>query len=875
MLTTHSQPSVTYLKDYQPPAYLLDEVFLNINLFADHTIVNGVLHLVRNKDLPPQDLILQGEAMELLEVRLDGKVLLPHQYHVDDKTLVISNLPDQCVLETHVKIKPQDNTTLNGLYKTRHNYCTQCESQGFRRITYFLDRSDVLTRYTVTISADKKQYPTLLSNGNLVDQKDLENGRHWVMWVDPFRKPSYLFALVAGDFDCLKDTFKTCTGRLIDCRIYVEKGNLNQATYAMESVKRAMKWDEDTFGREYDLDTYMIVAVSDFNMGAMENKGLNIFNDKYILAKPDTATDQDYINIESVIGHEYFHNWSGNRITVRDWFQITLKEGLTIFRDQSFTADMTSKSVKRIQDVNVIRSTQFAQDAGPMAHPIRPESYIEINNFYTVTVYNKGSEVIRMLQTLLGPKQFRQAMDLYWERYDGHAVTTEDFVSVMAETSKKDLKQFQRWYSQAGTPTLTIKGNYLADKKQYVLTVSQSCPPTPGQPIKEPFHIPVSVGLLDKQGKEFLLEMKGDAEKATTKILNLKEPTQSFVFENILAKPVPSLLRNFSAPVKLDFPYDNQELIFLMTHDSDGFNRWDASQQLACRIIQQFVQGETKVPQEFIDAFQSVLKTPGLEKALVAEMLTLPSVGYLIELVEIANIDAIYQAIKQVKLALATQSRELLWKTYEQNHDSDHYELTALSMGKRALKNVCLNYLLALDDQDARELAFTQFTEANNLTDTMGALYALNNVDCKERTMAINQFYEQRKHQPLLMDKWFSLQAMSLLPTTLDTVKSLLKHPAFDINNPNRVHSLIGCFTRMNYLRFHDASGSGYQFLTDQVLDIDPKNPQVAARILQPLIRWKKFDTKRQGLMKSQLSRIASSKRLSNDVYELVTKSLE
>lgn len=876
-----SKPKVIRLEDYQPPAFWVDEVFLHFELEPEHTTVQAVMKMHRNKEgNANDDLVLDGEMMALQKVLLDGVQLPDDQFSVDDHSLTVRGLPDQFTLETEVIIKPHENEALTGLYQSRGNYCTQCESHGFRRITYFQDRPDVMTKFTTTISADKDRYPVMLSNGNLIDDKILENNRRWVKWEDPSLKPSYLFALVAGDYDCLDDEFTTMSGRKVALKIYVEKGNLDQAQYSMGALQRSMKWDEEAFGREYDLDIYMIVAVSDFNMGAMENKGLNIFNDKYILAKPETATDTDYVNIESVIGHEYFHNWSGNRVTVRDWFQITLKEGLTIFRDQSFTADMTSHAVKRIKDVNVIRAVQFAQDAGPMAHPIRPRSYIEINNFYTVTVYNKGSEVIRMMQTLLGPAKFREAMETYFTRFDGNAVTTEDFVDVMEETYGKDLTQFRLWYEQSGTPTLSISSDYDEDAQTFTLTVRQSCPDTPDQSNKKPFYIPLSVGLLDSAGEDMKLTLadKLYGEDDYTKVLRVTEPEQEFVFTQVEEEPLPSLLRNFSAPVKLNYPYSDDDLVFLMQHDSDGFNRWDAGQRLSVNVIMDLIkryrqQEELTIPGQLIEAYAAVLTDKSLDKLLVAEMLQMPSPSYLIELMDVADVEAIFKVREFIKAQLAVELNDLFRDAISQNRVGA-YDYNKADMGARALRNIAYWYLTTPDNTDIHEEVLAQFETADNLTDMIGALSAINNIDCPERNRALQIFYDRYQNQHLVLDKWFAMQAMSTLDSALSDVKQLMQHPAFDIKNPNKVRSLIGGFGSGNILRFHQADGSGYQFIAEQVSAIDVFNPQVAARLIEPLIRWQKYDESRQVLMKSELERIANNPKLSKDIYEIVTRSL-
>lgn len=876
-----TSPHEIFLKDYTPSNYLIEHVFLHFDLHTEYTIVKTIIKFYANPAADSNNtLTLVGEELQLRRVAIDGKTLEPDQYDAKDHHLIIPNVPDKFTFETEVLIKPAENKALSGLYQSKQNYCTQCEAQGFRRITYFLDRPDVMTRFTTAISADRIQYPVLLSNGNLVDTKDLEDNRHWVMWEDPSLKPSYLFALVAGDYDWIEDTFTTMSGKKVLLRVYVEKGNVSKADYAMASLKRAMKWDEDTYGREYDLDMYMIVAVSDFNMGAMENKGLNIFNDVYILANPDMATDDDYVNIESVIGHEYFHNWSGNRVTVRDWFQITLKEGLTIFRDQGFTADMTSHAVKRIKDVNVIRNAQFQQDAGPMAHPIRPESYIEVNNFYTVTVYNKGSEVIRMMQTLLGNETFRKAMTLYFTRNDGKAVTTEDFVQAMEDASDLDLKQFRLWYGQAGTPHVEASGKYDPQQQTYTLTLKQTTSGSPGQPHKKNFLIPIRMALLNDKGEELALKIKNEKDDSGVKekVIRLSESEQSFIFTDIKEKPLPSLLRNFSAPVRLHFPYTEEQLIFLMAHDPDGFNSWDAGQQLATKIIINEVNHYEKDKQirlddKFIDAFRQNLTNDKIDKLLIAEMLTLPSEGYILELMPQADIEAIYRVRHNIRVQLASVLKKDFLDVYHQNQ-SQTFSLDKAAMGKRRLKNLALAYLLLLDDQEMIDLAVKQYSSSNNLTDRVGVLAPLTHLDIPERKQIFDDFYQHWQKENLVVDKWFSLQAISTLPSAFENIKALMAHPSFDITNPNKTRAVLGTFTRLNYLRFHDKSGIAYAFLADQVLTIDAFNPQLAARMIEPLIRWRAYDKERQKLMKTELERIAKVPKLSNDVYEMVTKSL-
>jgi len=875
-----SQPKTTYLKDYRPADFIIESVHLNVDLHEDETCVKSILAMHRNPEVDSVDapLVLNGEAMVLKSVSIDGKKLSPDEYKVDENSLTINHVPNQFKLETEVMIKPQENTTLSGLYKSRNNFCTQCESHGFRRITYYLDRPDVMSRFTTTITADKTQYPMLLSNGNLIEEKELDNNRHWVHWEDPSLKPSYLFALVAGDFDLLQDKFVTMSGREVDLRLYLEKGFKDQGAYALKALKHAMKWDEETYGREYDLDIYMIVAVSDFNMGAMENKGLNIFNTKYVLANSKTATDSDYVAILDVIGHEYFHNWSGNRVTCRDWFQITLKEGLTVFRDATFTEDLTSPGVARIDFVNYLRNTQFLEDAGPMAHPIRPRSYIEINNFYTNTVYRKGCEVIRMVRTLIGKDLFRKGMDLYFSRHDGQAVTTEDFIKAMEDASSKDLTQFKRWYDQAGTPVLDVSGEYDQQQKTFTLTVKQSCPPTPGQLEKEPFHLPLAVGLIGPDCQEMPTQLSDESNAHSgTRVLEIKKPVETFCFVNVEAKPVPSLLREFSAPVILNYPYTDDELLWLLNCDTDPFAKWEAGQKFEKRLILKLVSDyqagrSLEMDDRLIKVFQHLLQGPHDDHRFSATLMALPSQNYLLQQMDVGDVEAVHKAREFVKMNLAKALEQEFVACYEE-YQLPYYEYNPVDMGKRGLKNSCLSYLVYTGKEKYLKVAYQQLIECDNMTDAIAALSALINQDSKERNQSLNEFYEKWKDQPLVINKWLALQASSTLPSTLDEVKQLLKHPAFNIRNPNNVYALIGAFG-MNVVRFHDAGGDGYQFVIDQVLAIDPANPQVAARMLQPLTQWRKMDKKRQALMKEQLGRIVATPKVSKDIYEIAVKSL-
>ncbi len=878
-------PKVRYLKDYLPSDFLIASIFLHFDLHDDYAIVKSILNIHRNEANQNQlsaDLVLDGVGLELKQILLNGVVLKPEQYKQDEYSLTLFKPPAAFSLEIEVKIEPQRNTQLSGLYRTGQQFCTQCESEGFRRITYFLDRPDVLVHFTTTITANKEQYPTLLANGNLTDSRELENDRHWVKWEDPIAKPCYLFALVAGNLEVLEDTFITQSDRQVQLKIFIEAGKREQARFAMSALKMAMRWDEEVYGREYDLDIYMIVAVSDFNFGAMENKGLNIFNDRYILAKPETATDEDFINVQAVVGHEYFHNWSGNRVTVRDWFQITLKEGLTVFREHQFTADNTSHVVKRIQEVKTIRSTQFAQDASPMAHPIQPDSYMEVTNFYTVTVYEKGSEVIRMLYTLLGAKTFREAMDLYFSRNDGKPVTVHEFVQAMADVSQLDLTQFKHWYEQAGTPVLQVQDDYDPATQVYTLSIQQICPPTPGQSEKKAFHIPFALGLLDSQGQELSLQLNTETKpsESRTRVLNIKQFSETFQFINIPHKPVPSLLRHFSAPVKLRYDYSEDNLIFLMSHDPDAFNRWDASQQLAIRILLRLINHHQEntslvVPENFIAALEKVFKDSNLDEAVIAEILTLPSENYLMEEMAVVDPDAIHWVREWLQKQIAIKLQKPFAAYYHQHKHLTPYGLEAKEIAGRRLKNAVLSYLTLLGGDEIYQTCLEQFYHANNMTDVMGAMTALNNVECEQRQEAITAFYQRWQNEALVVNKWFSLQAQSSLPNTLKVVQELVNHPAFDLKNPNSARSLLGSFALGNPYRFHQIDGKGYTFLADYVLKIDRFNPQLAARILEPLIHWKKFAGQRPQLMKEQLERIAATPKLSRDIYEIVSKSLK
>lgn len=877
------QPKTICLADYREPDFLIDSVVLNFDLDEATTRVSSVLSMRRNRHAEGQPLVLNGRDLELVSISVDGHSLDADKYVVDTESLTIPQLPDTFSLEIVTDIHPQDNTSLGGLYTSGGNFCTQCEAEEFRKITYYLDRPDVMARFTTKITADKARYPVLLSNGNLIDSGELDGGRHWASWEDPFPKPAYLFALVAGNLACVKDIFTTQSGREVDLHIYVQHHNVDKCDHAMRSLKKSMAWDEKVYGREYDLDLFMIVAVDDFNMGAMENKGLNVFNSRYVLARPDTATDQDYQGIEGVIGHEYFHNWSGNRVTCRDWFQLSLKEGFTVYRDEEFSADMGSRGVKRIEDVSILRTYQFREDGGPMAHSVRPESYVEINNFYTVTVYNKGAEVVRMLAHLVGDEGFRRGTDLYFDRHDGQAVTTDDFVKAIEDANDADFSQFKRWYSQAGTPVLNITQDYDAQQQVYRLTIKQHCPDTPKQKNKQAFHIPLAIGLLDAEGNDLPLKLVGeksvDTQNAAARILQITEKEQVFEFENIAQAPVPSLLRGFSAPVKLDADLSDEQFYFLMGHDSDPFNRWEAGQQVAVKIIlqlvAQFQQGNAlQLSDAYVAAVEKTLLDKNLDKALIAAALKLPSEAYLGEFMTVIDPVALHEARRFVRRSLAERLRSSFMTRYQANISAVEYRIDAESIGQRALKNICLSFLMELDDAETRTLCVSQFKAEHNMTDVMAALSCLVNTEGSEKETALAAFYDKWQTEPLVVDKWFNLQATSRLPDTLDKVVALTGHSAFTIKNPNKVRALIGAFCNANLVRFHADSGAGYAFLADHVLELDKLNPQVASRMSSAFSQWRKYDEGRQALMKAQLERILAEPRLSPDVFEVVSKSL-
>jgi len=879
--TMAAQKKETFLKDYTPPAYLIDTIHLRVELDPKATRVESRL-LVRPNTQEAEPLILNGERLALLDVTLEGTKLTSEQYNFADGLLTIASVPrEPFELIVNTQINPAGNTALEGLYLSSGNYCTQCEAEGFRTITCFPDRPDVMSVFTTTVIGSKTSCPVLLSNGNLIDSGELEDGRHYATWHDPFPKPCYLFALVAGTLVKISDTFTTRSGREVGLHIYVEERNREKCGHAMRALQKSMQWDEERFGREYDLDLFMIVAVDDFNMGAMENKGLNVFNSKYVLALPETATDVDYEGIEGVIAHEYFHNWTGNRITCRDWFQLSLKEGLTVFRDQEFTADMISRPVKRIQDANIIRSFQFREDSGPMAHPVRPPSFVEINNFYTLTVYNKGAEVIRMLHTLLGADTFRRGMDIYFERHDGQAVTCDDFVAAMETAWGRDLSLFKRWYSQAGTPELTVKADYDADRQQLLLTVEQTCPSTRESKEKLPFTMPLAVGLLDDQGRTIAMD---EGPNPTTRILVLSEAKQQFVFEKIATQPTVSFLRNFSAPVKVRFEQSEEELSRMMAFDPDPFNRWDAGQKLAMRYLLEQIdvyrQGQPiTVDERLITGLRNLLLDRNSDQAFLAMAMALPSENWIGQQMDVIDPVAIYSVRQQMRALIARTLRIDMVQCYDGLHSTEPYRYSAHEAGRRSLRNLCLAYLLAPTLEGELEPCLlqrgvNQYRQADNMTDAIAALGCVVNADLDTGKELLADFHAQWHHDPLVIDKWLILQSSCTLPGTLDRVKELTTHPSFTFKNPNKVRSLIATFCATNHAQFHAADGSGYAFLGDQICILDELNPQIASRMITPLTQWRRYDQGRQQLMRDQLERIGDLPKLSDDVKEIVEKSL-
>jgi len=863
------EPRAIHLADYQAPEFRIRTVELNFSLEPQATRVAAKLTIERLSGHGP--LVLQGENQKLLSVALDGRALGAGEFLLDDKSLTLPNPPAKLVLEIESQIDPAANTQLEGLFLSNGMFCTQCEPEGFRRITYFLDRPDNLSVFTVRIEAAREQYPVLLSNGNRIQSGELPDGKHFAVWHDPFPKPSYLFALVAGDLGSIRDGFITMSGRSIALDIYVEHGNEPRARYAMDALKRAMRWDEQAYGREYDLDIFMIVAVSAFNMGAMENKGLNIFNDKVLLATPETATDDDYARIESVVAHEYFHNWTGNRITCRDWFQLSLKEGLTVFRDQSFSSDERSHGVQRIQEVRGLRGRQFVEDAGPLAHPVQPQSYIEINNFYTATIYDKGAEVIGMLQTLVGAEGYRKATDAYFDRHDGQAATVEDWVKCFEDISGRDLSQFRLWYSQAGTPQIEARGGYDAALRTYTLDLTQSLAPTPGQAEKKPMHVPVRIGLVGKSGNMLALTLEGENQAGPlTRVLELREKAQRFVFVDVAEEPLLSLGRNFSAPAMFRMPRSRRERAILMGKDSDAFNRWEAGQTLAAEIM---LDATGDANGDYSAAIGDVLARAEEDPSFAAQMLVPPTENELAARKTPVDPLAIHLARRALVTAIARAHQNRLAQLYEYMRDTGDFSPDAKSAGRRALRNACLRYLTATDDEAAAGLADAHYRNSDNMTDMIAGLAALTRMESPLRDQAFTHFHDRFKDDPLVLDKWMSLQAGSPLPDTVTAVRQLMKHPAFDIKNPNRVRALVGAFSA-NHLRFHNADGSGYRLVGEVIRTLDGMNPQVAARMAGAFESWRRYDPARQELMRAELKAINGLSGISPNLFEVTGKML-
>jgi len=866
--------TIKQLKDYREPEYWIDSIDLQFDLYEDHTLVSSAMMIRRNHKTADEttSLVFDADNLEIISVFADGMLLCPGEYEYKNNHFKLFRVPDNFNLEVKTRLKPQENTTLSGLYKSGSTFCTQCEAEGFRRITCFPDRPDVMTQFSCTITAEKKKYPVLLSNGNLIARGDLDKERHYVCWEDPFKKPSYLFALVAGNLVSIGDTFTTCSNRTIDLRIHVEPENIDKCGHAMKSLKQAMSWDEERFGREYDLDLYQIVAVNDFNMGAMENKGLNVFNSKYVLATTETATDSDFMNIQGVIGHEYFHNWTGNRVTLKNWFQLSLKEGLTVFRDQEFSSDMNSRAVKRISDVRKLRTSQFPEDSGPMAHPVRPESYIEMNNFYTSTVYDKGAEVIRMIFLILGREGFRKGMDLYFKRFDGMAVTTEDFIATMEESSGIDLEKFRLWYSQSGTPMVTMERGYDHGASSLTLTLSQSIAPDRNQKEKLPMHIPLEIALLDRNGNEINHPKSG--------LFHLKSKKETLVFENVPEKSIPSIFRGFSAPVKIVTDFSDIDLAFLMAKETDPFNKWDASQELYLREIALLLKkmqnnGELSISPHLMEAFTLSLSNSTKDMALMAKALTLPDEIEIGENYKEIDVDGIHRARLFLKKSIAEKIQNQAFKIIEECSRANGSDLSFEAMSKRSLKNVLISYIGTLGTPEVADFILERFNNASSMTDEIACLITLSHMDTDHGKYALEKFYSKWKSDPLVIDKWFSVQAASRRNDTLEQVKKLAAHPDYSLKNPNRVRALTGVFAFQNPAIFHSLNGQGYTFLADQIIALDRTNPQISARLASGFNQWKRFDEKRQLLMEQELKRIITVQEPSRDVYEIVSKALE
>jgi aminopeptidase N len=879
-----------FRKAYKASCFLIESVELNINLSAEKTVIKSQLNIIKNPEIEDDndsELILNGEDLKLLNLKLDNISLPRSSYQLDDKHLIINDLPDNFTLEIETEINPERNTSLEGLYKSSGKYTTQCEAEGFRKITFYPDRPDVMAIFTTTIEANKEQYPYLLSNGNLTDSGDLEEGRHFATWYDPFPKPCYLFALVAGDYDLLEDEFITTSGREVALQIFVEKGKLNQCQHAMKSLKKAMTWDQDVYGLEYDLDIYMIVAVSDFNMGAMENKGLNIFNTCYVLANDKTATDADFEGVESVIAHEYFHNWTGNRVTCRDWFQLSLKEGLTVFRDQEFSSDMNSRAVKRIEDAQGLKTFQFVEDAGPQSHPIRPDSYIEMNNFYTSTVYQKGAEVIRMFETLFGKVGFHAGMKLYFERHDGQAVTCEDFIKAMEDANSKDLTLFRNWYRQAGTPVVSVRSNWDESSAKLLMTINQSCPSTPGQLHKEPFLIPFKLALLSENGDFFNIQIEPNnhpiefevSESGKEVIIQLTEYSQTLVFVGIETNPVLSLLRSFSAPVKLEYSYTQAELAILLAYDTDSFSNWEAGQSLMISAIKEMTEAvknttSLEIPEIVLVAFERILSDKIFDDpSLLAMSLKVPTLDYLVEQFQLVPFDELITAYDYFNQYLADHLRDNLLSTYNFAIESAAKDTTN-SAGWRRLQNSCLVLLDHSSDQSLDNLAQQQFEHAKGMTNSLAALKVITHGTSKHKKSALETFYKRWQDEELVLDKWFAVQATNPSESAIDDILNLFEHADFQLSNPNKVRALVGSFARNNLQNFHRIDGAGYKLVADVIVKLNKINPQIASRLTSSFNRWKHFDDDRKSMMQQQLQRLVQLDDVSPDVYEIASKAL-
>lgn len=866
-----------YLKDYKMPAFTVEAINLDFNLNEDHCRVQTKSQI--KKTSPGAELRLNGVDLKLISLKIDGQTLEPHQYQLTAEELVIPNVPNSFTLEVETELQPQNNTSLEGLYKSNGIFCTQCEAEGFRKITYFFDRPDVMTSYSVTIEADKAKYPVLLSNGDRIKIEDLGNGRHKAYWRDPHKKPCYLFALVAGDLGVIRDTFTTRSNRKVNLEVYAAHGKQERCWHAMDSLKKSMKWDEETFGLEYDLNDYMIVAIDDFNAGAMENKGLNIFNSRLVLADSTSATDADFHSIESVVAHEYFHNWTGNRVTLRNWFQLSLKEGLTVFRDQEFSADMTDRGVQRIEDVDSLRAGQFAEDAGPNAHPVRPESCMAVDNFFTMTIYEKGAEVIRMMQTIVGRKGFRKGLTEYFRRHDGQAVTTDDFAAAIAEPNGKDFTQFKRWYTQSGTPVVHAQEKFDLANNEYHLFLEQHCPATPNQLEKDPFHIPLMMALLDQNGQELKLDCdKIQVNSDGQHLIELKEQKEHFVFKGVKERPVLSILREFSAPVNLKWDASEDDLYFLMKNDTDSFNRREMAQKLAIGILHQLIERARKketltVDSRFIAAISAIIRDENMDPGFKAKMLQLPSYAILAQEETVLDAEAFHQALMTLRAIIARENRNALLDIYRKFHGMAPTSRDTKAFGHRTLKNQALGYLSDLHDPEIQEIINAQYWDAKNMTDRMKAMTILADTETSYRDKVLCHFYEDWKNDSVVINKWFMTQATTERKQTLEDVKNLTKHPAFNISNPNNVYSLLRAFGS-NIVRFHDPKADAYEFYADKIIEIDAKNPQVAARLCAAFNFVKKLDPQMKDKAMQQIKRMVTVESLSKNSRELLQSAL-